>query len=204
MDDLEARTADRRPTPRRIFLSHTDELRRLPKSRSFVAAAESAVSRAGDSIVEMAYFPASAGPPADACRKAVQTSDVLVTIAGFRYGSPIVDDPERSYTELEFTVAGAAGLPRLVFLLGEEAVGPAELFIDREHGERQHRFREFLLAQDLVVATVDSPDELETAVLHALMALSGASPPDPVRREVHVQDSQGVQIGDWNTQHNRF
>ena len=135
------------------------------------------MSRAGDAVTDMAYFAAGDSTPADVCGTAVAAADVFVLIAGFRYGSPVLDRPELSYTELEFEAAGEAGKPRLVFLLGEEAEGPAALFRDAEHGSRQDAFRKRLTASAWVTATVASADGLETAVLHALTELDRSVPP---------------------------
>ncbi|MEU4447122.1 FxSxx-COOH system tetratricopeptide repeat protein [Actinosynnema sp. NPDC050801] len=164
---------------RRVFIGHTSELRRFPVGGSFVAAAERAVKRVRDAPVDMEYFTAGDLPPAELCRRRVTECDVYVLVAGFRYGSPVRDRPEVSYTELEFEVATELGRPRLVFLLDEEAVGPGVLFRDPEFGARQEAFRRRLLMDSgLTVKVVRTPEELETAVTQSLTELPTAEPAD--------------------------
>jgi hypothetical protein len=45
---------------------------------------------------------------------------MFVLIAEFRYGTPVRDQPQLSYSEFEHETAERRGVPRLVFLLGED------------------------------------------------------------------------------------
>src|SRR5215472_7307242 len=109
-----------------VFVSHTSDMARLPQGRSFVQAVLDAVGRAGMAPVDMRYFAARDGAPAEYCRRRVRECDVFVAVVGFRYGS-VVPGEAVSYTELEYQEATAAGLPRLVFLLGDAPGVPAAL-----------------------------------------------------------------------------
>jgi hypothetical protein len=162
------------PEARRVFISHTAELRELPEPRSFVAAVEAAITRAGDVVVDMAYFTAHDAPPAQLDREVVAGADVYVLLAGFRYGTPVRDRPELSYTEHEFETAGELGIPRLVFLLSEQASGPAGLFRDPQYGARQEGFRQRLRDSGVTTTDVLSPDHTETLVYDALTKLPRA------------------------------
>jgi len=159
----------------RVFVSHTSELREFPKGTSYVTAVERAISACGHVIVDMADFPAADQAPAELCAERVRGCQVYVGVLGTRYGSPVRDKPEVSYTELEFETATEARLDRLVFLLDTEAadVGiPLSRLIDAEFGARQEAFRRRVRDSGLATATFTDPATLGQLVERSLRELT--------------------------------
>jgi tetratricopeptide (TPR) repeat protein len=156
-------------------VSHTSDLGRPDQAGSFVAAAVAAILRARHAVTDMAYFAARDTSPAAVSVGMVSQSDVYVGIIGLRYGSPVRDRPDLSYTELEFEAATELGQPRLIFLIREDAkhLPSTNELLDRP--ARQDAFRRRLLDSGLTVVWVGSQAELELAVYQALVELGPAS-----------------------------
>jgi multiple sugar transport system substrate-binding protein len=175
-----AARCDERPRPPRgpslprhaaVFLSHTSELGEHPEDRTFVAAAEAAVIRAGHVPTQMDYFSARNQDPGDYCTAMVAGADVYVGIIGVRYGMPVRSRPELSYTELEFETATNGGLPRLVLLVqeGSRALPPTSQ--PAEHRARQEAFRRRLQESGVTTVWIATPAELEIRLYQALVEL---------------------------------
>ena len=117
---------------------------------------------------------------------------MYVGVLGTRYGSPVRDRPEVSYTELEFETATKAGLPRLVFLLDDGAtdVGiPLSALLDRELGARQDAFRYMVQDGGLVTGSFANPAGLGQLVERSLRDLASKRPgldPQPQERVLRV------------------
>jgi tetratricopeptide (TPR) repeat protein len=158
-----------------VFLSHTSELRDFPAGKSYVAAVERAISASGHVIVDMADFEAANLPAAQLCQERVQSCDVYVGVLGTRYGSPVRDSRNVSYTELEFDTATDARLKRLLFMLDTEAVNvgiPVSRLIDLKFGARQEKFRRRVEDSGLVVGSFSDPATLGQLVERSLGALA--------------------------------
>jgi hypothetical protein len=105
----------------------------------------------------------------------VRSCDVYVGVLGTRYGTPVRDKPEVSYTALEFDTATEAGLDRLVFLLDINAadVGiPLSALIDRQFGDRQDAFRRRVQDSGLLTQTFADPATLGRLVERSLRELA--------------------------------
>jgi len=142
-----------------------------------VAEVERAISAAGHVIVDMADFPAADRPPAQVCVERVRGCEVYVGVLGTRYGSPVRDKPEVSYTELEFDTATETGMHRLMFLLDTTAddVGiPVSRLIDYEFGNRQGAFRRRVQDSGLTTQSFADPATLGRLVERSLRELTAA------------------------------
>jgi Domain of unknown function (DUF4062) len=162
----------------RVFVSHTSELRDFPAGGSYAGAVERAISACGHVVVDMADFPAADQIPAEMCRERVRRCEVYVGVLGTRYGSPVRDEPDVSYTELEFDTATEAGLPRLMFLLDTSAadVGiPVSRLIDTETGAQQEAFRRRV--QDRAAACASVAGRSGAALTRYLKAYSAKNEP---------------------------
>jgi tetratricopeptide (TPR) repeat protein len=155
-----------------VFVSRTSDLAKHPPGRSFVQAVLDAISRAGLAAVDMTYFAARDGKPAEYCRQRVRDCEIYLAVVGFRYGS-LVPGQNVSYTELEFLEATAAGKTRLVFLLDQGIELPAD-HIDADP-TAVDGFRQRLKHAGLTRARFSTPAELELAVFHALKEVAATA-----------------------------
>ena len=122
----------------------------------------------------MAYFTAREDKPAAYCRQQVQQANVYVGIIGFRYGSPVKDEPDAVLYRAGIPDRHrAVGLPRLVFLLDENAVLPLprDYLSDPQYRGAAERFRRGVKDAGVMVQRVVSPDQLETLLYQALKEL---------------------------------
>ena len=155
-------------TARTVFLSRTSEFAKHAPNRSYVAAAKAACNTEDCLPRDMTGWTATPRPPAEECRQRVRACDVYVGIIGFSYGSPVSEEPERSYTELEYEAAKAAGMETYVFLLAEDGDMPPGLVLgEARWAERQTAFRRRLEAEN-TVASFRNADDLQRLVADAL------------------------------------
>lgn len=158
-------------TSRKVFISHTSELRDFPSKPgpSLYEQAENAVTRLGYAVFAQDYFPASALPAAEECESRIADCDYVVFIIGFKWGSPVKnwEGEPISYTEFEFDVAQQRQKPCFVFLLGEKVALPYDAR-DADTEKLQQRFRARLKNSNHVVEQIDGLQQLSTLVYQAI------------------------------------
>jgi len=160
----------------KVFLSHTSEMAEHPKEKSFVHAALDAVREAGMIAADMRDFPAASMSPQELDTRLLLDCGIYIGILGFRYGMPVRDQLDVSYTQHEFRTAKDAGKTLLVFLLHEEADGlPGTMFRDGEYSKQQEAFRQEVMNLDgkgLVCQFFKTADELQRLIVRALQFTS--------------------------------
>lgn len=158
----------------RIYVSSTSE-----DLRDFRAAVVEQLMRLGHQVVSMEGYTADARGPVEKCLADVASAEAYVGLFAFYYGS-VPDGYEHSVTEMEFHKACELALPRLVFLVPDDASSWPPRFFDRgEKGEPMERLRRKLLAQKgFTVAFFKDLTELLMVLPQAIRDIE--APPFPV------------------------
>ena len=121
----------------------------------------------------MSLLPATECSPKHVSESLAKDADLYIGIIGWRYGSPVRESPEVSYTQLEFRAAAEAGVPRLVFLL-DEKLKPKDA--GEPNFDRQVAFRDEIAESGITVQWFDSPEKLETKLFQSIAKPPGWDP----------------------------
>jgi regulator of protease activity HflC (stomatin/prohibitin superfamily) len=117
-------------------------------------------------VIAMEDYVATDERPLDKCLADVASCDVYVGIFAWRYGY-IPPGQERSVTELEYRKAGEVDIPRLIFLLDEDAPWPSSKMEKGAGRAKIEALRDELRAARLV-QVFKSPDDLALNVAAAI------------------------------------
>lgn len=120
-------------------------------------------------VISMEDYVATERRPLDKCLADVARCDLYVGIFAWRYGFvPSKDNPDqKSITELEFRHAIAKGIPRLLFLLDENARWPYAQ-IEQGTGADKLKLLRAEMSADHTVSFFDTCQQLATQVSQAV------------------------------------
>jgi len=149
----------------RVYISST--FKDLQREREAVA---DAIRRRGHFAAGMEVDRATEEPPLEACLEDVRSCQLYIGIFAWRCGFT-APNQARSITELEYEQAGHCDIPRLIFLVHEEADWPPEwtekderILALRARLESRHRVRHFTSPETLKIEVLTSLErELKTA-----------------------------------------
>lgn len=149
----------------KIYISST--CKDLKKERE---AAAKAVRRLGHQPIAMEDYVAADNRPVDKCLEDVRSCDAYIGIFAWRYGY-IPGGYDKSITHLEYEEAGKAGIPRLIFILHEDATWPVRFVSTEDERNRIDLLRD-KLQKDHTVSFFNNADELNGLVSAAVSNLA--------------------------------
>ncbi|MBN2090273.1 DUF4062 domain-containing protein [candidate division KSB1 bacterium] len=114
--------------------------------------------------IAMEDYSSTEEKPVDKCCNDVKCCDIFIGIYAFRYGY-VPDGYDKSITHLEYEAAGLANIPRLIFIIDDEAPWP-RLKMDQDLSEIDE-FRN-LLRKNHTSPPIKDINQLKSAITTAL------------------------------------